>query len=1020
MSTVRRVLVLCLAVVTAMVPHLTATGVAGQAGPVAGISGVLGLGQWDGVADGSGLIIAFVDTGIDPSHPALSTTAQGGPRIVDWQDFTGRGTPEERALGTGNFYLAEGDVPLHYQSQSGGDFLSTVRGSVRLGGVRSVSGVYRYGFFRESQVDDGGPLGQDLDHNGRAGDEYLVVAVDSSRAGVYDVVYVDTRQTYDLGDETALRVFPHRVGRLGQSGGPQTPFVVTHITSDGRLVNLGFDGNGHGTHVAGIAAAWDAGGTITGVAPGVEIMALKALRSSGDGGWDSIARAVEYAALQGANIVSISVGGAGSRDQIAAEESRVLSEIASRHGILIVVAAGNAGPGTGTVSSPGDPGLVLTAGAVMSPETWKTVYGYAVEGTYLYPYSGQGPRPDGSPAPSLVAPGAAVSTVPLWSSADGLGIMEGTSIAVPYVAAAAALLWDAGQRAGVPVTASSIKRALEMGARPLDGIGPLEAGAGHLDVGGAWEWLLGFGGTRSPLVSASSEPGIVDGGHGPPQRSTDPLRLPPGADVWWITGQDEWAVVLDLRASGDALSTQPFIVLPPGVPRRLDVEYRAGLDDPGLHTAWLTGAHDPSDPALELLHAWVEPLTMTAEEGYRVTVDDVLPAGGLGRYYVKVPPGANRFTVSIAIPADNHGPLGRLRLFVIDPRGRSWVNTGWMGRGSGALSSPWEWNVEGPTPGIWEVVAYSSPGLSLQDLDDSRFTLDASIRDVRESPAVIHLTPTGDDGLYGASLEWQWSGRGILEPVALGMSRDSMPRGEQLLGIKPGDSLFREIIVPANTKYLDIGAINPYPSGTAVDVFLYYYDPRTGLPHEVSRSGDVPGRILLENPAPGRYGAWVEVGQFHGTDGTLQFFWRAMVDDEGLQAEVDGDNLILTAAAPVRRTERLYGTVAWFSSHTGQIVDLSTVILEPGEEYLVSLPTTRLPAGPGRQVTIQVRDAATMMPASVSMDVNGRLYHAVDGRLALTFDLEMPGAELVVTLLPSGDTVPARPRVFFIDAYLPD
>ena len=54
------------------------------------------------------------------------------------------------------------------------------------------------------------------------------------------------------------------------------------------------DDNGHGTHVAGIAAAKDNSIGVVGVAPGARLWAVKVLDSSGSGSISTIIKGIEY------------------------------------------------------------------------------------------------------------------------------------------------------------------------------------------------------------------------------------------------------------------------------------------------------------------------------------------------------------------------------------------------------------------------------------------------------------------------------------------------------------------------------------------------------------------------------------------------------------------------------------------------------------------------------------------------------------------------------------------------------
>ena len=99
------------------------------------------------------------------------------------------------------------------------------------------------------------------------------------------------------------------------------------------------DDNGHGTHVAGLAA-----GTYGGVAPKAKILPIKVLSSDGRGDLGSIAAGILYAIDNGADIVNLSLGGPAS-DAASRDIQALLNsvDIAEQNDALIIAAAGNGG-----------------------------------------------------------------------------------------------------------------------------------------------------------------------------------------------------------------------------------------------------------------------------------------------------------------------------------------------------------------------------------------------------------------------------------------------------------------------------------------------------------------------------------------------------------------------------------------------------------------------------------------------------------------------------------------------------
>ncbi|MBR8741254.1 S8 family peptidase [Nocardiopsis sp. MG754419] len=169
----------------------------------------------------------------------------------------------------------------------------------------------------------------------------------------------------------------------------------------------GLDRQGHGTHVAGTVGA-----DTYGVAPGADLIGVKALGDDGSGTYDDIVAAIDWVAEDaGAGAVAnLSLGGPASQAVDDAVDSL------SASGVFVAVAAGNEGQDAGNVSPAGAEGVV-TVGA--SDET-DTAASFSNHGS----------------AVDIYAPGVDVeSTVP----GGGTDSYDGTSMASPHVAGAAAL-----------------------------------------------------------------------------------------------------------------------------------------------------------------------------------------------------------------------------------------------------------------------------------------------------------------------------------------------------------------------------------------------------------------------------------------------------------------------------------------------------------------------------------------------------------------------------------------------------
>jgi subtilisin len=182
------------------------------------------------------------------------------------------------------------------------------------------------------------------------------------------------------------------------------------------------DFNSHGTHCAGTIGARINGAGVIGVAPAVYLYAVKVLPAVGPGQWSWLIAGIDWCIDKktGRKILSMSLGGTGAPGAL-----ETMCNIAWDKGLLLVAAAGNAGPPpAGTPSSVGNPANYDSVVAVSNIDSGNLIWGTSSRG----------------PEVELCARGVNVlSTLP----GGGYGTKTGTSMACPHVSGAAALAWGA-------------------------------------------------------------------------------------------------------------------------------------------------------------------------------------------------------------------------------------------------------------------------------------------------------------------------------------------------------------------------------------------------------------------------------------------------------------------------------------------------------------------------------------------------------------------------------------------------
>ena len=265
------------------------------------------------------------------------------------------------------------------------------------------------------------------------------------------------------------------------------------------------DPNGHGTHVAGIAAGNGAAsqGRWRGVAPEASLLIARVLDAAGNGRTSTVMAGIEWAVEQGAQVINISLGGPPFPSD-GGDALSYLCNAAVDQGVVLCAAAGNLGPSGHTVGAPGAAAKAITIGATEGDP--------AQAADAISRFSSRGPTADGRAKPDLVFPG--VGIVAPRSEGTSLGSpvnprytsLSGTSQATPMATGAVALLLQANPRLGP----AEVKRRLVEGANALPGAEPLAQGAGRGDAYNAFVAEKG-----QPLGDTPpAAPGVGQGGRG--------------------------------------------------------------------------------------------------------------------------------------------------------------------------------------------------------------------------------------------------------------------------------------------------------------------------------------------------------------------------------------------------------------------------------------------------------------------------------------------------------------------------
>jgi len=662
--------------------------------------------------DGRGVLIAILDSGVDPGVPGLIATSTGAPKVIELRDFSGEGRVS----------LAAFPAPTEAE----------LKGAGRIGRLTTATTWYR-GAFRELPL--GRPPAGDVNGNGRNTDVFPVVVVKATDGWV---AFLDTNLDGSFEDEMPLH--DYRQGREMIALGKKPLTIVANFSeSDSApVLDLFFDTSGHGTHVAGIAAGYnlfDVAG-FNGVAPGAQIIGLK-IANNARGGvtvHGSMMRAIDYAARYAAQrnlplVLNMSFGVGNEHEGRAVIDSIVDAFLLTHPEAVFAISAGNDGPGLSTLGFPGSADLALSVGASYPGVFAAAPHpGVPAARDVLGWFSSRGGE---LAKPDIVTPGVAFSSVPRWDI--GNEIKGGTSMSSPHAAGLAACLVSALAQEGRRAAATDIAQALRMSARPFNGARFIDEGAGVPALEPAYQWLEG--GHQGSIYNVHASTGVTAAfrrnGFAGPQDSVETFT------VRHVAGLR--AAEFVLRADVAWLRVDDSVDAGPRTTQIAVTYDQSAVTAPGVYVGTVT-ARNPRDivagPLFTLVNTVIVPTDLTT----KVLFDErrLVGPGAVQRYFLRVPQDNATLRATVTLP-DSLGQQATVRLY--EPNGAP------------ARSAPDDIEIGQQDPGSATITVRAEDMVAgVYELDVVAPPLSATTVTVRAELGPVALAATHGAGLEASSV----------------------------------------------------------------------------------------------------------------------------------------------------------------------------------------------------------------------------------------------------------------------------
>ncbi len=699
-------------------------------------------------SDGSGVIIAVLDTGVDPSIPGLTTTPDGGVKVIDVQDFSGQGDIELHRVHiddeTGKLVNHDKDgSPIQYELPS-------------LPGPNGEEQLFWFGFFNEANFVNSSVA--DLNDNGTTDDKFpMFVTALSGDGDDQAVCYIDTNLDRSFADEKSLRSYKldfdtftlHRDQPEKQIV-PVT-FAVNIFLRKSKIVVV-YDDGAHGTHVAGIAAGYHINNQtgFNGVAPGAKLMGLKISQNATGSVSTTSAfkRALKHAAKFGREknmpvVCNLSFGVESVIEGNSDIDKFFDKFLRKNPHVVFCTSAGNEGPGLSSVGTPAAATEVISVGALLAADSARDVMGFTIPEAVATVFTSRGGEAD---KPDFAVPGWSTSTVPRWVKRGDY--WAGTSMASPYAAGlCAVLISDAiAKHPGAKVRTCDVRKALCLSAKPIAGASPLDVGAGLPDLPKAAKLLDGLMKVAKddPIIGYDISTPCPHGYDGKARaaywrstwfptedRQTFTIKpvFAPGTDA---AARTSFTRKFDLRSKADWCKlTQTEVYLRSEQSARVYVEYDAAkLATPGLYVGVVEAIAD-GQVAFTLRNTIIVPHRGDEADDYALSFKNQTVSGWTPtRYFLAVPPGTSSMKLTLKAPEGQESKASFERIY--DPTGaRHRSRSKRLDTTNAKHEAEWTFSAD-LMPGVWEV-----PMVSNRPDRDWPFDLEARFFGLHVEPETI-------------------------------------------------------------------------------------------------------------------------------------------------------------------------------------------------------------------------------------------------------------------------------------------